>query len=243
MIGGAAFAGSSVFLQGRRLPTVVLHWSSNMNSDRLADLMRWGLNVAARSTGAVTSAYRPCGVDHPLAPENRFLRLHAAFCGIDGKFSRPNAYGNALWRGIFDAAYTQPGDYLVQDDAIWFIAAQPKLAAALCVRTNRTVSFTRPTAQTSTGVNSYGGVTAANVTPIMTGWPASVLAATREVRPLAKLPGDAAASTWTVLLPACPQVILKTADLMSDDLGRGGVVAMTELTDLGWRLAVRQATT
>lgn len=214
-----------------------------MNIDRLADRIRWGLNVAARSTGAITNAYRPRGAEYPLASENRYLRLHASFCGIGGKFDRPNSYGNALWRGIFDAAYTQPGDYLVQDDAIWFIAAQPKLLAALCVRTNRTVSFTRPAAQTASGVNSYGGVTAATVAPIMTGWPASVLAATREVRPLANLPGDTSVSLWTVLLPACPGVVLKTADLMSDDLGRNGAVATTELTDLGWRLAVRQVTT
>lgn len=222
---------------------MVPHWSSDMNSNHLADRIRWGLNVAARSTGEVTNAYRPRGAEYPLASENRFLRLYAAFCGVDGKSNRPTAYGSALWRGIFDAAYTQPGDYLVQDEAIWFIAAQPKMVAALCVRTNRTVSFARPLAQTATGVNSYGGVTAANVTPLMTGWPASILAAAREARPLARLPGDTSVSLWTVLLPAWPGVILKTADLMSDDLGRSGVIAATELTDLGWRLTVRQATT
>lgn len=214
-----------------------------MNPNHLEDRIRWGLNVAARATGAVTSAYRPCGAEHPLAAENRFLRLYAAFGGVDGKFSRSNAYGDPLWRGIFDAAYTQPGDYLVQQNAIWFIAAQPRLLPTLCVRTTRLISFTRPAAQTTTGVNSYGGVTAANVTPLMTKWPASVLAAERESRPLANLPGDTSASLWTVLVPACPGVILRTADLMSDDLGRNGVVATTELTDLGWRLAVRQATT
>jgi len=214
-----------------------------MNADRLADRIRWGLNVAARSTGTMTSAYRPRGSEYPLAPENRFLRLQAAFSGIDGKFSRQNAYGNALWRGIFDAAYTQPGDYLVQDDAVWFIAAQGKLLPALCVRINRTVSFSRPTARTTPGVHSYGGVTAASVSPVMIGWPASVLAATREPRPLGDLPSDTSVSLWTVLLPACPGVTINAADLMSDDLGRSGVVATTELTDLGWRLAVRQATT
>jgi len=214
-----------------------------MNLDRLADHIRWGLNVAARSTGSVASAYRPRSAENPLAAENRFLRLHAAFSGMGGERSRPNGYGNALWRGVFDAAYTRPGDYLVQDDATWFIAAQPKLLSALCVRTNRTISFSRPAAQTNTGVNSYGGITAANVTPLMINWPASVLAATREARPLANLPGDISVSIWTVLVPACAGVVLKIADLMSDDLGRSGVVAATELSNLGWRLQVRQATT
>jgi hypothetical protein len=214
-----------------------------MDAARLEDRIRWGLNVAARAAGAITSAYRPSGMGDPLAARNRFLRLNAAFSGLDGKFARPNGYGAALWCGIFDAAYTRAGDYLVQHDATWFIAAQQKLLPVLCVQTNRVISFTRPAAQTSTGVNSYGGVTAANVTPLMSAWPASVLVASREGRSLANLPSDTSVSYWTVLLPACPGVVLQTADLMSDDLGRNGVVATTELTGLGWRLAVRQATT
>ncbi len=220
-----------------------MHWLFEMDSVRLEDRIRWGLNVAARVAGGTTSAYRPHGAENPLAARNRFLRLHAAFSGLDGKFARPNGYGNALWCGIFDAAYTRPGDYLVQHDTTWFIAAQQKLLPVLCVRANRVISFTRPAAQTSTGVNTYGGVTAANVTPLMTNWPASVLVASREGRSLASLPNDTSVSYWTVLLPACADIVLQTADLMSDDLGRSGVVATTELTDLGWRLAVRQVTT
>ena len=64
--------------------------------------------------GTDTDAYRPSGVSEPLAPRNRFLRLRAAFTSRDGKFAHPVMYGDALWYGIFDAAYTQPGDYLVQ---------------------------------------------------------------------------------------------------------------------------------
>jgi hypothetical protein len=130
----------------------------------------------------------------------------------------------------------------VQKETTWFIAAQERFLPVLCVQTNQVVSFTRPAAQTTTGVNTYGGVTAANVTPLMTGWPASVLLASREGRPLANLPNDVSTSYWTVLLPACPNVFLQNADLMSDDLGRSGVVVTSELTELGWRLAVRQVT-
>jgi hypothetical protein len=92
-------------------------------------------------------------------------------------------------------------------------------------------------------VNTYGGVTAANVTPLMTNWPASMLAASRESRALANLPNDTSVSLWAVLVPACHGIVLQTGDLMSDDLGRSGVVTATELTDLGWRLSIRQATT
>src|SRR5215472_6287743 len=110
----------------------------------LTDRVYRGLNAAARQTGADTDAYRPSGAADPLAPTNRFLRLRAAFTARDGRFAHPNAYGDALWYGIFDAAYTRPGDYLAQADGVWFIASQPRLLPVLCVQTNRIVSFWRP---------------------------------------------------------------------------------------------------
>ena len=106
--------------------------------------------------------------------QNRFLRLRAAFTARDGRFAHPNAYGDALWYGIFDAAYTRPGDYLVQADTVWFIAAQQRLLPVLCVQTNRIVSFSRPAAPSSTGVNTYGGVITETNEVLLTNWPASV---------------------------------------------------------------------
>jgi hypothetical protein len=38
-------------------------------------------------------------------------------------------------------------------------------------------------------------------------------------------------------------VILRPSDLLTDDLGRNAVVAAAELTDLGWRITAKQATT
>ena len=84
---------------------------------------------------------------------------------LDGRYGRTElSYGDALWCGIFDAAYTHPGDYLVQHDATWFIATQQRLLPVLCVQTNRVISFARPAAQAATGVNTYGGVTAGGAT-------------------------------------------------------------------------------
>ena len=45
------------------------------------------------------------------------------------------------------------------------------------------------------------------------------------------------------MMPAIPDVILRPSDLMADDLGRNAVVSAAELTDLGWRLTVKQVTT
>lgn len=132
---------------------------------------------------------------------------------------------------------------LVQQGATWFVAAQQRLLPVLCVRTNRVVSFGRPAAPGNTGVNVYGGVTTATNAPLLTNWPASVLGAAGGGRPAGDLPGDSSNPYWTVLLPAFPGVILRPSDLMTDELGRNAVVAAAELTELGWRIVAKQATT
>ena len=214
-----------------------------MDESCLQDRISWGLNVAARSIGTPTDAYRPSDASEPLRPTNRFLRLRAAFRNVHGGFERPNTYDHPLWTGIFYSSYTRVGDYLVQQSGTWFIAAQQTLMPVLCVRADRIVSFARPAAQTASGVNTYGGVTAATNTPLLTNWPASVRTASLAGIPSANLPGDSSVSHWTVLLPAQPDVVLLVADLMTDDLGRNAVVSSAELTDLGWRLTVKQAAT
>ncbi len=214
-----------------------------MNPMELQDRIYRGFNAAARAIGADTDAYRPTGAAEPLAPVNRFLRLRAAFTAEDGKFEHPVGYGDAVWYGVFDAAYTRRGDYLVQKHTIWFIAAQQRLLPVLCVQTNRMVSFSRPAAPSSTGVNSYGGVLAATNIPLLTNWPASVLGASGRGHPDTDLPSDSSIPYWTVLLPAYPGIVLLPADLLSDDLGRHAVVSAAELSNLGWRITVKQATT
>ena len=214
-----------------------------MDSLHLQDRIHWGLNAAARATGIDTDAYRPNGDANPLAPVNRYLRLPATFVPADGGFNKGNAYGAALWHGIFDAAYTRVGDYLVQANVTLFIAAQQRLLPTLCVRANRIVNFLRPAAPSNSGVNNYGGVTTMTNMPLLTAWPVSVLGAAGRGRPDTDLPTDSAIPYWTVLMPACGTTILHPSDLMTDDLGRNAVVAAAELTELGWRIAARQAMT
>ncbi len=214
-----------------------------MRQRRLQDRVSWASNICARAAGEWADAYRPSDSSNPIAPVNRFLRLPALFSGAQGHFIRPQRYGDVLAHGIFDYAYTKPGDYLVQGDTTWFIATQQPLLPALCVRTSRLVSFARPAAPTTTGVNSYGGVTAGTMTPLLTNWPASVTGFSGSGQPSAQLPSDSSVPLWTVLFPALPGIVLLPADLMSDDLGRNAIVAAAELTSLGWRVTVKQATT
>lgn len=200
------------------------------------------MNHAARLTGVRADAYRPSSASNPLVAQNRYLRLNATFTSVR-HVSAAVGYGTSLWHGIFDAAYTQAGDYLVRGSGIWFIVAQQPLLPVLCVQANRVVSFSRPSPQINTGVNDYGGVTADSLSPLLQDWPASVITESTAGRPDAGLPSDSSVPYSTVLLPAVPGVTLRVADLMSDDLGRTAVVSAAELSALGWRLIVKQVTT
>jgi hypothetical protein len=221
-----------------------------MDEPHLQDVIRRGLGRAATIIGGWCDAYRPHGPDDPISPENRTIRLNAAFSADHG-FAHPVGYGQATWHGIFDAAYTRPGDYIVrrQDrrgrpaDGIWFIAAQQPLAPILCVRATRLASFARPAAPSAPGLNAYGGVTAGQATSLARNWPTSVLTGGGGGMDAAGLPADAPPGAWSVLLPVVAGVVFRSGDLMTDDLGRTGVVAAAERTDLGWRMLVKQATT
>ena len=175
----------------------------------LQDRIHWGLNVAAQAIGVPTDAYRPAGPSEPLCPVNRFLRLHAVFCGVRGGFERANEYEHPLWSGIFDAAYTRVGDYLVQSTGTWFVAAQQPLLPVLCVRADRVVSFTRAAAPTASGVNTYGGVTAATSTPPSDELAGQCPSCLHSQAFRSRLCPETLVSRWTVLLPAHPDVILR----------------------------------
>lgn len=216
--------------------------SGTLPGEVIPDLICSGLGQAAQAVGDWCDLFRPTGPAAPTAAGNRLLRLPAAFANPRG-FAVPVGYGDALWEGYFDAAYSQPGDYLSGSDGVFFVAAQPRLGPVLCVKTNRTLSLSRPAAPLAGGVNGYVGVRSTTAVPLLTGWPASVLAAGSGGR--GALPGDApgllgGAGGWSVLLPTA-FVTLRPGDLAQDDLGRSGVVSSAELTDLGWRLHVRQA--
>lgn len=226
-----------------------------MDGARLQDLISRGMGAAARASGVPCDAYRPSGAFEPLNPGNRFLRLNATFNAEDPAFRRANSYGRAVWYGVFDSAYAKPGDYLAECDGsrVWFIAAQPALLPVVCVLTNRVVSFARPAAPTLPGTNSYGGVTRSNLAPLMRYWPASVLAGGTGEHAPAELPADVRLGGYSVLLPAFAEaagashqrspITLRSDDLMTDDIGGTYVISSAELSQLGWRLLVKPATT
>ena len=209
----------------------------------LVDRVQQGLGRAALRIGVEHDAYRPRAATNPLASANRLVRLYVAFDVPGGGFRRAPSYGEVFWRGIFDAAYTLPGDYIQGPSGVYFIALQPPLLPVMCVQTNRVISLSRPAAQTRAGVNSYGGVVRATAAPILRGWPTSIMAVgARPGHDDLGLPGDGGAGMFAALLPKLPVAVEAPlmADLVTDDLGWTYVVSAAEQTEGGWRLTMRQ---
>jgi hypothetical protein len=209
-----------------------------MDATQIADRIGRGLGVAARRIGLPHDLYRPAGPLRPLGPEQRVIRLHAAFNAESPGFTRPAGWGKVGRFGVFDTAYTRVGDYLYGPSGTFFIAAQDGLSPPLLVVCNRTLDLarTQPT-QPRPGALAAGYAGGLQEQRLLEGWPASVIAAggSGNGGPQTELrrPG------WTVLLPVLP-VALRSGDRMTDDFGRTLIVQSAEQTTLGWRLAVSE---
>lgn len=204
-----------------------------------------GYAKAAKRLGYQCDVFRPAGSGNPLALVNRIAGVLVSVNAKDFTYSKPNLYGSPIYYGMYDGSVTLPGDYLVRvsDGSIYFVAAQqPHLPIAL-VECNRTVSVYRPQQQTGIGAQGYGGDTDANETPLMLSWPASLLQGPKGEKSETHLPGDARNAWAAVLMPAFAGVVLRSDDILIDDLARRFVLSSVELTDLGYRMTAMQAQT
>jgi hypothetical protein len=211
-----------------------------MDAQQLQDRLNWGLNRAAKVLGKPADAFRPEGPGNPLRKVNRFLRLPAMFSPADGNLDEVMGFGNALWRGHFDGAYTRPGDYLVQDEGIWFIASQHNLSPILCVKTNAVITISRPIAP-DTGT-AYGSTSLNSTVELITQWPASVLGVTTAGHSPSNLPTASVIPRWTVIIPSSHRQTPRKSDIVTYNDQNNGTIAAVEQSDLGWRLIVHQAT-
>jgi hypothetical protein len=216
-----------------------------MDAPQLQDRISKGNGRAALHIGTPCDLIRPQGPLNPLSREFRILCLNAAFLPIGGRTKRPVPEQDPLWEGIFDAAYTKPGDILRRhnDGALFYVAAQQPMLPVQCVRAQRIVTLLRPAQPAAAGLNLYGGTITADDTILAQGWPASIVTADGPGSGLANIEAEVNPGTWQVLLPPSLYLQLSTNDQITDDQGRRGIISMIETTDLGTRLTARQTST
>lgn len=196
-----------------------------MDGARIQALAYRGMGKAAQRIGLPFDVYRPAGATNPMDAGNKVATLPAHFTA-DGGYTKPDGYGSATRQAMLDGAQVAVGDYLAGEGGPYFIAAKQPLLPILAVSCDRTVSITQ------------GGAS-----PVAVGWPASVLlSGSGGANALEMLPGAPANPLWRLLLPAVPGLTFNVADLVTDDLLRSYFIEAAELTDLGWRINMRQST-
>lgn len=219
-----------------------------MQHEAIQDKISRAYGRAAQAIGEWCDVYRPATVGQPLDGRNHRLRLCAAFLPQDGRVRVPVGHGHVTWQGVFDTAYTTPGDFIVRkasrpratDAAVFFIAAQQPLLPPLCVRTSAIIQVVRSIISNTIGAADYGGAGALTSVTILADWPASIVHATGTgLNPL-DLPATVAPGSWELLFPTVLGLVLRTNDRVSDDLGRNAIVTAAELSDLGWRVIAKE---
>lgn len=211
-----------------------------MDGEKIQLKMYKGYAKAARVVGTTYQHFRPSSASDPLNISNSLSPLKVTLNACDMNYSKPNVYGKATWYGIFDGAQAQVGDYITGIEGVFFVAAMQQILPILMVSCNRVITIARPSMETGPGAIGYGGDTEESEIPLMQNWPCSMLQGSKGEKNEVGLPADAKNPWFTVLVPSVEGVLLRTADIITDDIGGRYKLSSAELTDLGWRLTAQQ---
>ncbi|AQW28645.1 hypothetical protein ACJBUE_12780 [Ralstonia syzygii subsp. celebesensis] len=227
-----------------------------MNADQIHAKIYAGRAKAALRLGLDYNVFRPTGTGNPLS--NQVATIKAAFNAGDNTYKSPNMPGDAFWYGDFDGRLTQPGDYLVHPVNpmdVKYIAAQQQLLPIICIDCNRTVRLSRAAPQGAPGaVGAVGysglcdsptesvdvlGLNPANNGGTFVGWPCAILFGGKSQAAVG-LPGDVKNSGWRILMPPSVPVVVRSGDILTDDLGKRYAVEGAEQSDIGWRINAQE---
>ncbi len=212
-----------------------------MDGLRLADRLAYGAGCAARRVGFLHDAYRAAGPCEPLELENRFLRLCVAFVLPGGAVSGPSGFGVPFRQAWADWSYLQVGDYLAGPEGVVFVASIEPPKPMLVVMTNATLALARPGALGQAGLNGYGAVGPGTDMPVLSGFPASLLAGGTGDRTRNGLPDDTKVPGFTALLPVLEGVTPQVADILINERNERYTVTSVEEMAGVWRLSAVQA--
>jgi len=209
-----------------------------MNGDRLQQLVYKGYSKAAMRIGFEHGIYRSATAINPINPSN-LQGTTLVSANVSWEYMRANKYGNAVWQLVADGRELQRFDYLV-GSSTYFVAGMQPLLPILGVECNKIVTVKRPYQQPGKGYQGYSGNTAATEETLMQNCPASILENSNGESSPAKIPGDTKMPWMRCLLPYLGGVIIKTGDIVIDEIGTRYVISGDELTDLGWRLTIQE---
>jgi hypothetical protein len=213
-------------------------------TDVIQPLVSLGYNLASRFLGTPFIHYRPRDSGPPLTSLNMIDTLNLGFDkNPNFEFVAPGTYSPVVYFALLDLTTVKIGDYLYDhgglppspDGFTFFVANIEQLKPALLIQCNATIDVFRPG---DAGQNPTAGYysTNSNPTPIMTGWPVSLVQESSGPKNEAHLPSSVRTPDTTILLPFSASVDILYGDIITDDLNRRYEVKSNNLTSLGWQL-------
>jgi hypothetical protein len=204
--------------------------------------VQYGLGKAGTILGYTVNQYRPSGASSPIGSGTLVGSITADFdVAAALQFKSQQVFDKAALYLLGNPATLLTGDYLVGQgsgpDEGWtyFVAACGGVAPALVIRCNAVLTISRAPAPVA-GIGGYGGETAANLVPVLTGWPAALLPKGRSESNATRLPADGKLPLIEILLP-WGGVMPNNADVVVDDAGRRYVVSLVNRQPQGLHLA------
>ena len=109
----------------------------------------------------------------------------------------------------------------------------------------RTIAVSRPGTQPGFGAQGYGGELPSTETPVASGLPASIQFYKERGRNEAQLPGDVGKTYDRILIPASAAALglIRSRDIITDDLGLRYAVVKPYWNSLGYNLMVERLET
>lgn len=194
------------------------------------------LQVYGRSFGVA----RPNSAAVPLA---NILGSTMAF-----PYRNPKGHGDADWLLMIEEDLARPGDYLLAGGETYIYGLRPHLMPAQAMRCNHTIALLRAPVSVGVGVQPYAGACAAESSAVLgtvvngavvDGWPASILIGGRQAAGT-NLPMAVQNGGFEVMLPKTVPIAIRASDILLDNLGRRFIADTCELSELGWRMTVKE---
>jgi hypothetical protein len=204
-----------------------------MDGERLQALIYAGYAKDAAHTGLAYSVYRAPTPITPIEPGNLIGTQYCRFAA-EKRFEVPHKFKEPTYYLYADGREIEKGDFLVRDDATFFVADKQPLLPMQAVRCNDTVSIGRP---------RWIGTTT-ELDPVATWYPVFRQLKKLDQKPVQATFGVSTSATpigeWFVYLPLT-WTELRQGDIVTDVVGRTYSISSLDPTEIGTVMVMRQS--
>lgn len=206
-----------------------------MSQAKIQSIIDRGGKIAATILGSQCQQYRPASASSVIVPVNLLGTIPVYMdAKADAKARQPNLPGHPIWYITADTSNMRVGDYLVAPERTIYVLSMQPLLPRTAVECNRTIKMLyRPGKNQQPGTAYYGSgdQTTNKGATLASGWPISLLLGQKGEADKSGAIGSPRQPWCQIMMPLIPGVVIATADVLLDDLGRKWAVSGVEQTE------------